>query len=352
MIGDVAGCISTLTAKGFNEDSKTVIVDSLLSVISNITKYSRHMELQLELGVSREHEAVRLLEKFKKIAKQQKTVIDTMSDRESKRLAITTSVVETNTSLTSSDMMAQEDEMRREITALRERLARRTEECRKIGSALKKSEKSEKKLRRVVQRSQEIMYAQEALLQGSGGSHHQIDYSGSFKHYKESQVDDGNHLYLSADSSEEPPGDVDYNYGHSEARRGLPPPARNEPPVPGASLGNEHSSSNQERLESYGVFSGAKARARADERIVFEITEEQVGTNFHDSASSEHYFGDIVSQSGDRVGVGSDDEKYVDSEPLLVDMAPATKSPTRIIASSSPERSPSEIPDQVIGGVR
>ena len=181
------------------------------------------------------------------------------------------------------------------------------------------------------------MYAQEALLQGPGGSHHQMDYSGSFKHYKESQVDDGNHLYLSADSSEEPPGDVDYNYGHSEARRGLPPPARYEPPVPGASLGNEHSSSNQERLESYGVFSGAKARARADERIVFEITEEQVGTNF----MTQHHpniIGDIVSQSGDRVGVGSDDEKYVDSGALLVDMAPVTKSPTRIIASSSPER--------------
>ena len=42
VIGDVAGSIAMLTAKGFNEETKTTIVDNLLSVISNITKYSRN----------------------------------------------------------------------------------------------------------------------------------------------------------------------------------------------------------------------------------------------------------------------------------------------------------------------
>lgn len=345
VIGEVAGCISTLTAKGFNEDSKTAIVDHLLGVISNVTKYSRHMELQIELGVSREHEAIRLLEKFKKIAKQQKTMIDTMSEHEKKRSSITTSAVDTNTSLTGNDMVAQEDELRKEIATLCDRLARRTEECRKLGGALKKSEKSEKKLRRIVQRSQEIMHAQEALMQGPDRTDHQMDYSSSFERYKDYPADE-NQLYLSSDSVEETAGDVEYEYGsNGGARGGFPPPAKGELAMPVPSPHEVLSRVNGGGVENYGVFSEAKARTRVNERKIFEITEAQVGAEFHqDSSSSQRYANNPEVPNGIEA---NSDNNYFDeevSEVPEVPLSPLIRSPPRIVASTSPKSSPRRSP--------
>lgn len=369
VIGDVASNIALLTAKGFNEDSKTAIVDSLLGVISSITKYSRHMELEIELGTSREHEAIRLLEKFKKIAKQQKTVIDAMSEEERRRSAIQTTAVDTNTSLTGVDMIAQEDELTREISVLRDRLTRRTDECRKLGLALKRSDKSEKKLRRIVQRSHEIMQAQEALMQGNDRAMDQYTYDAEEEqHYNDSHSRQANEnqLYVSADSEslEESTATVDYEYSNNGARRGpsagFPPPVKSELPLSDPS--QEQSQHSSSRLndggtneESYGVYSQAKARTRMDERKMFEMTEAEVGAEYHyhePSPLSRRYADATLppEEEAEQEQGGGESEGHspVEGEssqaPPDLDVPPVVSSPPRAVVSTSPTPSPRRSP--------
>lgn len=370
VIGDVAGSIAMLTAKGFNEETKTAIVDNLLSVISNITKYSRQMELQVELGTSREHEAIRLLEKFKKIAKQQKTIIDAMTEEERQRSAIKTISVDTNTSLTGVDMIAQEDELTNEISALRDRLTRRMEECRKLGSALKKSEKSEKKLRRIVQRSQEIMQAQEALMQGSERATDQyiFDAEGE-QHYHglPSHHAEENRLYVSADSEslKESTAPAEYEYSNKGVRRGnsagFPPPIKPELP-PSDPPQNQYQYSDHlndmgANENSYGVYNESKARTRMDERKIFEMTEAEIRADFdyHDSSSpmSPDASGTGTLDEGqeqrrdDPEGPGTGETSQArrphDSQ-IDHTLSAVARSPPRAVISSSPTRSPRSSP--------
>ena len=119
------------------------------------------MELQLELGTAREHDAIRMMEKFKKIAKQQKTIIDELSEKEVARSRITTLTTETQSSLTGKEMVETEMELTQDIDHLRTKLKKRGDECAKLKVMVKKYEKTEKKLRRIVQRSHEIIQAQE-----------------------------------------------------------------------------------------------------------------------------------------------------------------------------------------------
>ena len=72
VIEAIASGIATLSSKVFDEKAKEDLVETLLGTISSITKYSRQMELQVELGTEREHDAIRMMEKFKKSAKAAK----------------------------------------------------------------------------------------------------------------------------------------------------------------------------------------------------------------------------------------------------------------------------------------
>ena len=128
VIGAVAGGIATLSSKDFDEQAKAGLVETLLGAISSITKYSRQMELQLELGTAREHDAIRMMEKFKKIAKQQKTIIDELSEKEVARSRITTLTTETQSSLTGKEMVATEVQLSQSIDHLRTKMKKRGDE--------------------------------------------------------------------------------------------------------------------------------------------------------------------------------------------------------------------------------
>ena len=169
VIKTVAGGIAKLSSKDFDEEAKADLVETLLGVISSITKYSRQMELQVELGTEREHDAIRMMEKFKKIARQQKILIDDLSEKEIARSRITTHTTETQSGLTGLEMAEMEVERAKELEQMRVRLKERNEDCAKFKAMVKKHEKTENKLRRIVKRSHEIIQAQEELMEGGSG---------------------------------------------------------------------------------------------------------------------------------------------------------------------------------------
>ena len=124
------------------------------------------MELQVELGTEREHDAIRMMEKFKKIAKQQKILIDDLSEKEYARSRVTTLTTETQTSLTGQKMADMEMRFAHDVDHLREKLKKKSDECTKLKTMIKRYAKTEGKLRRIVERSHDIIQAQEELMGG------------------------------------------------------------------------------------------------------------------------------------------------------------------------------------------
>lgn len=84
-IASVLSLLTELSGGGGSESKLDEATDSLVHVISRLTRFSRETNAQLHQLREREEEASRLLTKFKKVARHQKDVIDTLEALESER---------------------------------------------------------------------------------------------------------------------------------------------------------------------------------------------------------------------------------------------------------------------------
>ena len=81
LISEIAEVVGSLSLHSKQQRKpKSELIQRLLNVISGLTKYSDSKDTELDLQRIKETEAIRLLEKFKNIARSQKGVIDQMSE--------------------------------------------------------------------------------------------------------------------------------------------------------------------------------------------------------------------------------------------------------------------------------
>jgi hypothetical protein len=92
MISKLAAVVSNLSLgideQEGGENTADSLIQELLSVISTLTKFSREGDVQLEQTLLREQEAMALLEKFKKITKNQKDTIESLTQERKRSVSI------------------------------------------------------------------------------------------------------------------------------------------------------------------------------------------------------------------------------------------------------------------------
>ena len=177
-VAEVIAALPSISGGG-GEDRSEAIVGTLLGVISGLSKVARD-HAQLERAAAREQEAVRLLNKFKKVAKQQQEVIE-MHDSKLKEAeenalirhpsppppvpAPMTTYASVNTDLTQAYILQMErdcDLQKTTLEALREKSSR----CNWLEEQLRSSVAQTRKLRLVVKRAQGVIEAQKTMLDG------------------------------------------------------------------------------------------------------------------------------------------------------------------------------------------
>lgn len=184
LITRIAEVISILPSlSNTNKDGSRVdaVIESLLSVISGLSKMTRDTNLQFQRFASREQDAVRLLSKFKKIAKQQKDIIELREAAHQEALLAqqlqppspppppppppkpTTHDASISTTLSGTEL----DRIERENAARpmdAEKLEEKEDACHHLTEQVRVLTAENKKLRLVVQRSQEVIDAQQVLM--------------------------------------------------------------------------------------------------------------------------------------------------------------------------------------------
>ena len=169
----IAGVLSELSrgAPVTSGDIKLdAITDRLVAVISILSKISREASSQvnkLRETEKREHEAMRVLGKFKKVARQQKNLIEALEAERREipplPLAPTCSARSTNTDIAQCDMLRMSEDVRmlqRQLVLLSERdlqLAALTKD-------LKRREEENGRLRIILKRAEGVIEAQHVLV--------------------------------------------------------------------------------------------------------------------------------------------------------------------------------------------
>lgn len=192
LISEIAEVVGSLSLHSKQQRKpKSELIERLLNVISGLTKYSDSKDTELDLQRIKETEAIRLLEKFKNIARSQKGVIDQMSEerdalKKQQVLKSTTESKGVNTTMLYSDFELQTKRVEHDaamIASLQEQIQLKEEENVRLKAKLKKADRMNKKYKTMVDRSNEIMKAQESLMNGldslrSGGSIGSSDHVG------------------------------------------------------------------------------------------------------------------------------------------------------------------------------
>jgi len=162
-IQKIALVISVLSGK--QDEHAQECIDTLLSVVSELTSWQRRSTSALELSERREKEAIRLLGKFKKIAIQQK---ETLEAKASEQKSLATRVISFENAEVNTDLSGFELERHlAEVEAKNELLLIAKEaELDRYRHEMKRLEAANKKLKKIIVRAEAVMEAQQVLMDG------------------------------------------------------------------------------------------------------------------------------------------------------------------------------------------